>query len=135
MKIEDILLEQEACQAVIDDIQHQHEMAEMDIENGIHRPKDWWLKSKYVITCNNTRLKTLVKQEKMYLEEMKLQRHLATMAVKDGRITHERNAYQDAITAIEDVLTNHGDNPMIREIINALDAQLEDLMAETGVCE
>lgn len=138
MNIQDILAEQESCQAVIDDIHHQYEMEEINKAEGLEpRPPRWYAQSKYVITCNETRLKALGKQEKVYFEELKLKRHEATMAAQVNQVSYERDLYRDAIASIEDVLNNqdnYGDNPMIRSIINRLDRQL-DKLAETGVCE
>ena len=130
MNIQDILAEQEACQAVIDDINHQYEMEDINKAEGFEgRPPRWYAQSKYVITCNTTRLKTLNKQEKVYLEELKLKRHEVTMAAQVNQVAYERDLYRDAIASIEDVLTKE-ENPMIQAIINALDDQLAALIVD-----
>ena len=136
LDINNILEEQASEQFIIDDITHQHEMEQLAVDAGTsEKPPQWWVKSRYALNRSKSKLSILQKQEKLYFEQLKTQRHEATLKVRESQYMQERDFYEDAINDIEAILTKAGDNPMIRSIINNLDTQIDRLRAEIEMGE
>lgn len=126
--------DREELEYTIDSIDHQLEMESITLERlnrfGEEQYKIWMAKSNHVKKIAKRRLAYLDRCDKAEAERVKTERHKLTVALKHGQITEERNAYSEAIDAIDNLEMGI---PAINDILAELYIRLDEIANEANL--